>query len=108
MGTSSFMRVAEYKSPIRVVAGVLLRSRQTHQRRGREMARVIEDLQRNEEQQCRVMANQDQELAEMRREMSQLRIENQQWRQQPVVLPEDPPLPRRVALSAKARPRNEG
>ena len=93
MGTSSFMRVAEYKSPIRVVAGVLWTSRETHRRRGREKARVIEDLQRNEEQLCRVIARQDHELAELRGQRAQLRIENQQLRQRPVVLPEDPPLP---------------
>ncbi len=35
VGTSSFIRVAEYKSPIRVVAGVLWRSRETHRHRHR-------------------------------------------------------------------------
>ena len=94
MGSSSFMRVAEYKSPIRVVAGVLWRSRETHQRRVRERDRKIEDFQRNEQKMLRVLANRDQELAEMRCQMAHLRVENHQLRQQPVVLPEDPPLPR--------------
>ena len=93
MGTSSFLRVGEYKSPIRVVAGVLWRSRETQRRRGREKHRKIEDLQRNEQKMCRVIARQDQELAEMRLQRDQLRVENQQLRGQPVVLPEDPPLP---------------
>ena len=88
------MRVAEYKSPIRVVAAVLLRSRETQRRRGREKDRKIEALQRNEQKMCRVIANRDQELAEMRCQMAHLRVENQQLRQQPVVLPEDPVLPR--------------
>ncbi len=93
MGSSSFIRVAEFKSPIRVVAGVLLRSRETHQRRAREKAQKIEDFQRNEQQMCRIISNQDQELAEMRSQMAHLRAEVHQLRQQPVVLPQDPVLP---------------
>ena len=93
MGTSSFIRVAEYKSPIRVVAGVLWRSRETHRRRGRKKDRKIADFQRNERKMCRVIANRDQELAEARLQMAHLRAENHQLRQQPVVLPEDPVLP---------------
>ena len=59
MGKSSFIRVAEYRSPIRVVAGVLWRSRQTLRRRVREWDRKIEDFQLNEQKLCRVIANQD-------------------------------------------------
>ena len=88
------MRVAEYKSPIRVVAGVLLRSRETHQRRGQEQARVMAEQRDRIQRLCRVIARQDQQLAELRWQRAQLRIENQQLRQRPVVLPEDPPLPR--------------
>ena len=93
MGLSSFIRVGLFKSPMRVVAAVLLRSRETQAKRACEKTQEIQNLKRINEQQQRVIANVEQELAEMKLLVAQLRAENQRQRQQPPVLPHDPPLP---------------
>lgn len=97
--------VLHFKSPIAVVLGFLLRSRETQRRRAREKAeicqrqkvelnaqqKVIEQL-RNENQQCRA-------------ELNSLKRENEQLRQQPPILPSDLPLeghlygPKMISLS---------
>lgn len=93
MGLSSFIRAGLFKSPVRVVAAVLLRSRETQARRVGEKCQEIRDLKRIQQQQARVLANVEQELAEMKLLIAQLRVENQRLRQQRLELPHDPPLP---------------
>lgn len=93
MGVSSFIRVGLFKSPVRVVAAFLLRSRETQAQRAREKSQEIEDHKRIQQQQQRVIENAEEELAQKRLEIAQLRAENQRLRQQPPVLPHDPPLP---------------
>jgi hypothetical protein len=93
VGVSFFIRVGLFKSPIRVVAAVLLRSRETQARRASEKSLEIENLKRINEQQQRVIASQEQDLAEMRSLVVRLEAENQQQRGEPTKLPHDPPLP---------------
>jgi hypothetical protein len=90
---SSFIRVGLFKSPVRVVAAVLLRSRETQAKRASEKSQEIQDYKRINQQQQRVIANAEEELAQKRFEIAQLRAEIQRLRQQPPVLPHDPPLP---------------
>ena len=94
MGISSLIRVGSFKSPVRVVAAFLLRSRETQVRRANEKSQEIEDQKRINQQQQRVIENAEKELAQKRLEVAQLRAENQRLREQPPVLPHDPPLPR--------------
>jgi hypothetical protein len=90
---SSFIQVGLFKSPVRVVAAFLLRSRETQAKRASEKALEIQNHKRINEQQQRVIANQEEQLAQKRFDIAQLRGENQRLRQQPPVLPDDPPLP---------------
>lgn len=92
MGISSSIRVGLFKSPVRVVAAFLLRSRETQAQRANEKSQEIQDQKRINQQQQRVIANAEKELAQQRLEIAQLRAENQRLRQQPPVLPHDPPL----------------
>ena len=46
MEQSSFIRVGQYKSPLRVVAGILLRSRETQAERVLQKSEEIEWLRR--------------------------------------------------------------
>lgn len=92
MATSSFIRVGLFKSPVRVVAAFLLRSRETQVRRASEKSQEIQDQKRINQQQQRVIANAEAELAQKALEIAQLRAENQRLREQPPVLPHDPPL----------------
>ena len=93
MDASSFIRVRLYKSPLRVVAGVLLRSREVQVRRVQKQALVLQELRRECEELRRVNAQQALALQESQREVLQLRSENRQWREQPLELPCDLPLP---------------
>ena len=93
MELSSFIRVGQYKSPLRVVAGILLRSRETQAERARQKSEEIERLRRFIQQQQRDLDKADEELAEMKRRIAQLEIENDGLRRQPPVLPHDPVLP---------------
>lgn len=92
MGVSSFIRVGLFKSPIRVVAAVLLRSRETQAKRAAEKSLEIEELKLIKEQQRRVIASQERDLAEMKLLVAQLEAENRRQREEPMKLPHDPPL----------------
>lgn len=93
MVLSSFIRVGLFKSPVRVVAAILLRSRETQAKRASEKSQEIQNLKRIIQQLQGVIANTEEELAQKRLEIAQGRAENQRLRQQPPVLPHDPPLP---------------
>ncbi len=93
MESSCFIRVGQYKSPLRVLAAIFLRSRETQTLRVRRKSEEIEELRRLNQQQQRDIAMANQELAELKCQIAQLRIENQQLRQQPPILPHDPVLP---------------
>ena len=91
---SSFIRVGQYKSPLRVVAGILLRSRETQAERARQKSEEIERLRRLIQQQQRDLDKANEDLAVMKRRIAQLEIENDGLRRQPPVLPHDPVLPK--------------
>jgi len=91
--SSSFIRAGQFKSPVRVVAAVLLRSRETQAKRASEKSEEIQNLRQIDRQQQRVLTKVERELAHMRFQIAQLKVENQRLQQQPPVLPHDPPLP---------------
>ena len=94
MGLSSFIRAGQYKSPLRVVAGILLRSRETQAERARCKSEEIEQLKQvNQQQQQRNLDKANESEAEMRLQIAQLKIENEHLRRQSFVLPHDPVLP---------------
>lgn len=93
MGSSSFIRVGLFKSPVRVVAAILLRSRETQAKRASEKSQEIEDLKRINERHERILAKVEEELARKRLETAQLKAEIKRLQEQPPVLPHDPPLP---------------
>ena len=91
MDLSSFIRGRSFKSPLRVVVGFLLRSRETQAERCRNKSEEIQDYKRINSEQAQVIANLEQELAESRLRVAQLKVESQRLRSQPRVLPYDPP-----------------
>ena len=93
MAGSWFTQVRRFKSPVRVVAAVLLRSRETQAQRAREKTEEIARLRRINEQQQRHITRLEQDLADARLQARQLDVENSRLRQQPPVLPDDPRLP---------------
>jgi len=92
VGTLWYKKVKEFKSPIRVVAAVLLRSRETQKSRVCELNQRIAELESQGAQQPQ------QQLEEQRQRMEVLQqraVEAERQRdqaRQSVHLPEDPPL----------------
>ena len=93
MEQSSFIRAQQFKSPLSVIAGVLLRSRETQGRRAKSRTQEIRRLRQVNEQQQRNLAQAEEQLAQARSQIRQLEAEIQRLRQQPPTLPDDPPLP---------------
>jgi len=91
--SSSFIRVGQFKSPWRVVAGFLLRSREAQAERARRKSKETEELRRVYRQQQQDLAKANEDIAEQKLQIAQLKIENQQLRKQPPLLPHDPALP---------------
>ena len=93
MVTSWIEQAKQFKSSLSVVAGFLLRSRQTQAQRAKSRTREIQQLRKDLEQQQRTIREQRQQLAEKNSQIARVQIENQRLRKQPPTLPDDPPLP---------------
>ena len=96
MQTSSFIRVGLFKSPVRVVAGFLLRSRETQAKRASEKSGELREQRRINREQQQTLAEKDEQLDRARFEIVRLQAENERLRQRPLELPHDPPLPQHL------------
>lgn len=101
MPTSWIERAKQFKSPCNVIAGFLLRSRETQKHKAESRLLEIRELQDRSEQRQRDV---QQQLARQQDIIARLDAENQRLRQRPLTLPDDPPLahhefgPRMIAL----------
>ena len=93
MSLSYFMQVCSFKSSLRTIAAFLLRSRATQKRRADDKAEEISRLRETIEQHERTIAKAKQERGETNLLVTQLKLEIERLRQQPLVLPPDPSLP---------------
>lgn len=93
MDQSSFIRAQQFKSPLSVVAGMLLCSRETQAKRAKNRTQEIRRLKQIHQQHERTLSRAEEQLAQMRSQITQLKAENERLRQQPAALPDDPPLP---------------
>lgn len=93
MGISSFIEVGKFKSPLRTVAAVLLRSRETQRNRVEAKSAEIRELKPTAQKQLHVIAKMEQEIAQKDFEIAELKAKIQGLQRQPPVLPHDPPLP---------------
>ena len=93
MASSSFIKAQQFKSPLSVVAGFLLRSRETQAGRSRDRNKENQRLRRSLTQLEREQKRAREELSEAKREIEKLKAENARLRNQPPKLPDDPPLP---------------
>lgn len=94
MVVSSYIQVQGYKSPWRVVAGFLHRSRETQKRRAQWWQ---SRCQQQEQQVAEAKAAEAAALAEaakLRERLRQAEAEVERLKSQPVRLPSDPPLPK--------------
>jgi hypothetical protein len=94
MSQSSFIRAQQFKSPLAVVAGILLRSRETQAQRAKRRTQDVRRLKQINRTQQQTIAQAQDEILQLKARLAQLEIENQRLRQQPVTLPSDPPLPK--------------
>jgi hypothetical protein len=89
---SSFIRAGLYKSPLRVVAGILLRSRDTQAKKAAEKSDQIRELKRVAQQQRQEIETLAEECDRGKLRIAHLEADNLTLRKQPHVLPHDPPL----------------
>ena len=91
MAISWYEKAKEFKSPARVVAAILLRSRETKAAENRQLREEVEDLKAQLDQQAQQRQQQLEEIAAFRQEVAELQKERDEARQS-VNLPKDPPL----------------
>jgi len=90
--TSSYQNVRKYRSPLRVVAAMLFRSRESFARRLQKCQEIIAELRQQETQQQALLLRAKEEIEALRRQVGELQIEIQTLENQPVRLPVDPVL----------------
>lgn len=92
MVTSWIEQAKQFKSPLSVVAGFLLRSRETQAKRAKSRTQEIQQLKRILEQQRRTIRELREQLSEKNSQICRMEIERDRL-QQPLEFQEDPPLP---------------
>ena len=93
MPTSWTKQVNQYKSPLRVIASILLRSREYQAHRARQQREEVQRLEKIIEKQEKVIAKALKLGASKDEEIARLRNDNERLRRQPPTLPDDPKLP---------------
>src|SRR5690606_18273291 len=104
MGASWFKRTRQFKSPLRVVAGFLLRSRETQKQKTRFWQQECQELKKQLDQQAHQLEARDEEIAQLKRQLRQVQRQRDEAKTR-AVLPDDPPVgthgygPRLVSLA---------
>ena len=91
MGISWYEKVREFKSPLHVIAAVLLRSRETQLEKVSQLSQQIEELQTQVEQQQRQLQQKQEEIERLTQRTIEAEKQRDQARQS-VNLPDDPPI----------------
>ncbi len=92
MVTSWIEQARQFKSPLAVVAGFLLRSRETQAERAKCRTQELQQLKKIVDQQSQTIGELQEQLAERNLQIARLQIENRRLHDQPTSLPSDPPL----------------
>lgn len=90
--TSWIEQARQFKSPLRVVVGFLLRSRETQKERKRFWQVEFQELKQQLDQKTRRIEEQAEEIARLKRQVRELKRERAEIENKPVVLPDDPPV----------------
>ena len=93
MSESSYIQAQVFKSPLAIIAGFLLRSRDTQAKRAKERTEEIQQLRLTVTRLHRGQLQTEQELAQTKLRIEKLQVENASLRNQPPSLPDDPRLP---------------
>ena len=93
MGTSSYKKVRKYRSRLRVVAAMLLRSREKHAKRAKEFRKKIKDLAKLNQHVQTLLLRANREVEHLREQVRSLQAKIRRLENRPVRLPNDPVLP---------------
>lgn len=85
--------VGQYRASLYEIARNLLRSRNTQRERANSLQRQLDEQLQINAQLQRDRQRQDQQLRVLQQQRDQAQLELQRLREQPIVLPDDPPLP---------------
>ena len=93
VGVSSYIQVRQYRSPVRIVAAMLWRSRKSIARRLEKCKKEIAKLRKQRKQQQALLQQAKDEAEALRRQLRKLQLKVQTLENQPIRLPADPVLP---------------
>ena len=93
MVTSWIEQARQFKSPLAVVAGFFLRSRETQAERAKSRTQELQQIKKLLDQQSRTIRELREQLAEKNSQIARIQLENRHLGNQPTMLPDDPPLP---------------
>jgi hypothetical protein len=105
--TSSSKSWFDFKSPLRVVVQVLLRSRCKKEEKYQRLEQKLDQANALLSQQAKEIERQKQEVSELKQRLRQVEMEKRLLAERPIVLPIDPPVnghgygPRMVSLSVE-------
>ncbi len=91
MSVSWYEKVREFKSPLHVIAAVLLRSRETQLEKCSQLSQQVDELQAQVEQQTRQLRQKQEEIDRLTQRAVVAEQQRDQARQS-VNVPEDPPI----------------
>ena len=93
MEISSYNEVRKYRSPLRVVAAMLWRSRESLARRLEKCKKDVAELCQHKQQQHARLQRAEEEIEVFKQQVCELKVEIQSLENQPLRLPIDPVLP---------------
>jgi len=93
VGISSYLQIRKYRSPLRVVAAMLWRSRESLARRLEKCKKEVAELCQHRRQQHAWLQRAEEEIEVFKQQVCELKIEIQSLEKQPVRVSNDPVLP---------------
>lgn len=94
MSISWIEKAKQFKSPLSVVVGFLLRSRETKNAECQRLREQRDELQRELRNANQTTTQQQQEIERLKQQVRSLEIQMQQTQSQTITLPDDPPVGR--------------
>lgn len=92
MSLSWIKTAKQFKSPLPVVAGFLLRSRETKNAKCQQLRQQRDQLQRQLEDANHTLTQQQQGIERLKQQVQKLETQKRQMESQPITLPDAPPF----------------
>ena len=95
MVTSWIEQAKQFKSPLPVIAGFLLRSRESKTAKCKQLRDQGDQLKKELQQKKKQIQDQQEEIARLKRQIEKLKMQQVDSSKQAITLPPDPPVEKR-------------